>query len=358
MSEFDSIHDIKATRDYLVFTELPFTVEPGTFVGKQPTHPTRDDTLMWIIAKSDLRATPIGGTVHAKEIRVPMPSGHLSVDYDNANDTIRVYLEHVAIQDLMIRLTTDERSHRTGAFFDPNYEGLVSIGLQPGAVGRYDIDASTGTVTNSDLAWDDRFWGAVLATKDEYSAEAREHQGQLWYSGMGFDPDFVSETWWKLYADAGLHALVDPQELPEKVRPGALARFDRDSMKVAEVYEFEPGTFPHPPTFVRRSGADDTDDGYIVTVVHCDGPKQVWVFDANHIEQGPLARATAPAFNPPLMLHSCWLPPHRGAPRPAYRIPLWRDVLAAVTALPGHLLRMVKMGPQLKEMAERSRPPA
>lgn len=50
--------------------------------------------------------------------------------------------------------------------------------------------------------------------------------------------------------------------------PAGLARFDRESMKVAEVYRFDEGSFPHPPTFVPRSGATDPDDGYIVTVIH------------------------------------------------------------------------------------------
>jgi hypothetical protein len=82
-------------------------------------------------------------------------------------------------------------------------------------------------------------------------------------------------------------------------------------MKVAEVWSYEDGAFPSPPTFVPRVGAEDPDDGYVVVLVHRDGDKEVQVFDASHIEAGPLARATAPGFNPNLMLHSTWMPPRR-----------------------------------------------
>lgn len=58
MGDFDSIHDIKVSRDYLVFTDLPFVIEPGTFAGHPQTRPNRDETTMWIVSKADLLAAP------------------------------------------------------------------------------------------------------------------------------------------------------------------------------------------------------------------------------------------------------------------------------------------------------------
>ena len=348
MGDFDSIHDIKVTRDHLVFTDLPFVIEPGTFAGRPQTRPNRDETTLWIVAKADLAATPPEGTVRCRELRIPMPTGHLSVDYDEPDGQIRVFLEHVPISDLMIMIDRDETSHFTGEVIDGNYEGLVTLSVQPGCVGKYLIDAATGTITAREIAWDERFWGAVLATKDESSSRARARQGQLWYSSIGYDPAIVPETWWRLYADAGLHHLVDPHEIPTSPIPAALARFDRESMKVAELFGFEHGAFPHPPTFVPRRGRVDPDDGYVLCVVHRDGPKEIWVFDAQHIEAGPLARAGSGDFNPPLLLHSCWMPPRPGRRPSTYRIPLRRDLFAAVRAIPGHLLRFARLGPEMR----------
>jgi hypothetical protein len=350
MSEYDSIHDVKVTRDHIVFTDLPFIVEPSTFAGKPQTRPNRDWTSLWIVDKADVRATAPGGTVPTREVRIGMPTGHLSVDYEHEHGRITAYLEQIPLQDLMIPLRVDEYSHGTGALNEPDFAGLVSISTQPGVVGRYEIDVESGEVVASELAWDDRFWGAILATKDESTPAARARQGQLWYSGMGFDPALVSEEWWKLYADSGLASIIDPHDLPAEPLPAALARFDRESMKVAELVTFETGTFPHPPTFVPRVGATDPDDGYVVTIVHQDGPKEVWVFDASHLETGPLAKATAPGFRPPLLLHSCWTPPATDGTRPAYRIPIWRDLLGGVRAMPGLFVRIFKMGKRMTEL--------
>ena len=356
MSEFESIHDIKVTRDFLVFTDLPFVIEPGTFSGEPQSRPNADETTMWIVAKDDLYSTVPGGSVPCREIKLPMPTGHLSVDYENPDGIVRVFLEHIPIQDLMIMLHRGEFSHATGAPIDPNFEGLVTLAVQPGCVGRYEIDASTGEVTSRDLAWDDRFWGAVLATKDESTPAARARQGQLWYTSIGFDPELVPETWWKLYADAGLNGLVDPHDLPAEPKPAGLARFDRESMKIAEVYDFEAGTFPHPPTFVPRRGATDPDDGYVITVVHRSSPKEVWVFDAAHIEAGPLCKATAQDFNPPMLLHSCWMPPRPGHRPSSYRIPLWRDIVGGLREIPRHGVRLFRMGKALHEAGMLTKP--
>ncbi|MFN8051763.1 MAG: carotenoid oxygenase family protein [Acidimicrobiales bacterium] len=351
MSEFDSIHDVKVTRDHVVFTDLPFLVEPATLTGAPQSRPNGDDTRLWIVAKSDIAATPPGGTVPAREVHIPMPTGHLRVDHDDASGRVTVYLEHIPLQDLMIRLRNDELSHGTGTFNEPAYEGMVSISTQPGVVGRYEIDTATGEILSAESATDDRFWGAVLTTSDESTPAARASATQLWYSGMGYDPALVAEVWWDLYADAGLTALVDPHELPTSAVPAGLARFDLRSMKVEEVFRFDDGAFAHPPTFVPRDGATDPDDGYVVTVVHRDGDKEVWVFDAAHLEHGPLARATAPGFNPPLLLHSCWMPPADAATpaRPDYRVGRWRDLWGGISAIPGLLWRIVRMGKAMTE---------
>ena len=356
MSPFDSIHDIKATRHHVVFSDLPFVVEPTTFAGGERTQRNQDHTKLWIVAKDDLRTTPAGGTVAATEVRIPMPTGHLYVDHDEVDGLLRVVLQQIPLTDLMLTMTRDSIDHRNGAAIDPNYEGLIALALQPSVVGRYVVDPTTGEVVESEVAVDEeRVWGGVLATTDTYRPEARAHQRQLWYGGVGFDPDLVPEEWWRLYGDAA-DGVVAPADLPHSAVPGSLARIDLESMKVAEVFSYEAGAFPSPPTFVPRARAADPDDGYVVVVVHRDGPKEVQVFDANHIEAGPLARATSPTFNPNLMLHSCWMPDRVG-PRPStYRVSIGRDLKGALLGLPGVLGGLFRMGRALRADARSPRP--
>lgn len=340
MSPFDSIHDVKATAHHLVFTDLPFVVEPAIVRGTPRTQRVQDHTSLWIVAKDALRRTPPGGEVAAVEVRLPMPTGHVFADHEEVDGRIRVVLQHIPLGDLMVLMDDD-----------PEHRGMVALGVAPAVVGRYEIDPATGEVLTAEVAADvDRVWGGVLATTDATSAAARRHQSQLWSANAGFDRALVPEEWWRLYGDAP-DPLADPatarpvgEAMPEVPVPGSLARFDLDSMKVAEVWSYDEGAFPSPPTFVPRTGAEDPDDGYLVVVVHRDGDKEVQVFDAGHVEDGPLARASAPGFSPSLLLHSCWMP-DRDGPRPsAYRVGLARDVGGAVRGIPGVLAGFVRMG--------------
>jgi carotenoid cleavage dioxygenase-like enzyme len=358
MSDFDSLHDIKVTRDYLVFTDLPFVVDEEKFRGGERSKRNQDHTNLWIVAKADLEATPPGESVDVTEIQIPFPTGHLSVDYENPDGRVRVFLQHIPLNDLMISVTRDDHDHRNGEVIDPNYEGLIALALQPGAIGRYEIDAESGEVVDREVVHDaDRFWGQVLATQDTFHPEARARQRQLWMSGLGFDPDLIPEEWWRLYGNGEVAGIVAPADLPTDAKPGALVRLDLEAMKLAEVFTYGDGAFPHPPTFVPRTGATDPDDGYVVVVVHRDGPKAIQIFDAAHIENGPLATATGPDFNPPLLLHSHWMPERKG-PRPSdYRVSVRRDLVGALKGIGPTLKMFASVGRQMKDkMAAGSEP--
>jgi hypothetical protein len=281
--------------------------------------------------------------VQATEVRLPMPSGHVLVDRDEPGGMVRVVLQHMPLADLMVSIGPATRDHRNGAVIDAEYEGMVALAVQPSVIGRYLIDPVTGRVHEAEVVHDDeRLWGGILTTTDLHRADARRHQRQLWYAGCGFDPDLVPQPWWDLYGDA-TDGLVDPGQLPQEAVPGALARIDLESMKVAEVWAYDDGAFPSPPTFVPRAGSDAPDDGYVLVVVHRDGDKELQLFDAQHLELGPVARATASGFHPGLLLHSTWMADRIG-PRPSsYSVPVRRDVVGAVRGIPGVLRSMVRM---------------
>lgn len=350
LEPFESIHDIKASRDHLVFCDLPFAVGPETFGIGERTRPNADVTQLSIVAKADLDRIPPGSPVPATVTTIAMPTGHLSVDEDEPDGLLTVYLEHIPLADLMIRLREGAEVHGGGPPIDGEYEGLITLAVQPGAVGRYRIDPSTGEVVERDLAWDDRFWGPVLATRDRFTTAARARARQLWFAGIGFEPDLVPEEWWRLYGDADLNCLVHPKDLPTEPVPASLVRFDLDAMEIVERWTFDGGAFASPPQFVPRRGSTAPDDGYVLTMVHRDGDKELQLFDAAAIGDGPVARASAPGFRPPLLLHSCWMPPRSAGRRSDYRVPLWADVRGSIRDLPRHLVSMVRTAKEARTM--------
>ena len=349
MSPYDSIHDVKVSRDHIVFGDLPFVVDPETFRGGVRGQRNQEHTNLWIVAKDDLRRTRPGAEVRVTAVRLPMPTGHLTVDTDEVDGLLRVVAQHMPLADLMITTTPDSVVHGSTDAIDPDHHGLIALAVQPTVVGRYLIDPVRGEVVESELVADpERVWGGVLATSDRHRSAARGHQRQLWFAGMGFDPDLVTEEWWRLYGDA-TDGLVAPSDLPSSPQPGTLSRFDLESMKVAEVWDYPDGEFPSPPTFVPRVGSAEPDDGYVLVVVHRDGNKELQLFDAAHLDAGPIARATAPGFSPSLALHSCWMPDRDGPRRSDYRIPMRRDVMGALRAMPSVLRSFAAVGRAMGE---------
>lgn len=341
---YDSIHDVKATRDHLVIADLPFRMEPQALRGGERTRPNQTYTRLWIVAKADLRATPPGARVPVREVRLPLPTGHLLLDPDPPTGQIVVWTQHIPLQDLTMTIDRRTRSHATGALIDPNYAGLIALAVQPGCVGRYRIDVASGRILEQATASDaERFWGGVLWTQEVHRDDAPPRPRQMWHSGMGFDPELVPEPWWRLYGSSP-HGLVAPDALPREAKPGVLVSIDLEAMKIGSTFAFPDGAFPHPPTFVPRREPRHAGDGYVVVVVHGGPPKEVWIFDAAAIERGPLARATTPDFNPPLMLHSCWMAPRKRGRASTYRVSAARDAWGALRALPRKLVHFARLG--------------
>ncbi len=74
-------------------------------------------------------------------------------------------------------------------------------------------------------------------------------------------------------------------------------------------HAFGEGVFGSEAPFAPREGADGEDDGYLVTFVHDTKARasQLWIYDAQAIERGPVAKAALPA-RVPLGFHAAWAP--------------------------------------------------
>jgi carotenoid cleavage dioxygenase len=100
------------------------------------------------------------------------------------------------------------------------------------------------------------------------------------------------------------------QYLPEDmvtVEFRALVKYDHES-GAASRYDYPDGWYASEAPFARRRGAAAEDDGYVVTVMtDADGFRsECWVFDAQQIGSGPIARVKLPS-RVPSGFHAKWI---------------------------------------------------
>jgi carotenoid cleavage dioxygenase-like enzyme len=332
VSHFDSIHDLKVSRDHIVITDLPFVVEPMG-PGPEGRRTVGDETQVWIVAKEDLRTRAPGSAVPYHSLRLPMMGGHMALDYDDSDGRLVLYVSHHPITDLGLAIEAGDCVHGTGDAIDSAYEGMIPIGNQPVGLGRYVIDARTGTLVERRIAdGSTETWGAALFSLNSYSDDAREHVRDVYITGVGHDPELISERWWQSYAEHHENVFVPPRHFPGKPIPGGIWRIDLEAMEVADAYAYRDGAFAHPPTFIPREGATSDRDGYLLVTVHQDGDKELQLFDAGSLSKGPIAKATAKGFNPPLLLHSYWMERREGDRSSTYCVDAERDAWETLQA--------------------------
>ena len=104
------------------------------------------------------------------------------------------------------------------------------------------------------------------------------------------------------------------QHLPEDmytVAFRALVKYDHEA-GTARRYDYPKGWIASETPFARRLRARDEDDGYLVTIMSHEHElkSECWVFDAQQVEAGPIARVRLPSLVP-TGFHAKWIPGHR-----------------------------------------------
>jgi len=88
----------------------------------------------------------------------------------------------------------------------------------------------------------------------------------------------------------------------------ALVKYDHDR-GTREVYEYEAGWYPSEAPFAKSTRGGDEDAGYVVTIGTnvMDYRSEAWIFDAQRITAGPIARVRIPA-RVAAGFHANWIP--------------------------------------------------
>lgn len=317
-----SMHTVAQTREWLILVDCAFRGDPGELLhGHERSVTNLTDEPGYLIRKDALESTPPGEAVAATAFRMAPEVMHYYAAYDDT-DGIRLIFEHTVDTDLAYAMRADDVD-ALGRPADPALRGLYNHPMHAAVLAVVDVDPATGTWReHASFCEPEPFWGTQLSAQD-WSVEGLTRPTAHHMTFTGFRPEAISQRAVAAYADR-----IDAAGgLPDHETPGALASFDRDTLKLTAEHVYGLDDYPTSPCFVPRSpdlapatsryaGADPGGhDGYLVVPVLNDAGFRVELFDAAAVGEGPIAVLAPPGGETvPFLLHSAWMP--RAVPAP------------------------------------------
>ncbi|MDY7014976.1 MAG: carotenoid oxygenase family protein, partial [Cyanobacteriota bacterium] len=333
-------HQIGVTEDYVVLMDTSLKIglaqlialkneKLDRFVREKLDYPQLPDSSIYLVPRSELKdgEKPIGNDpsqtkeVTVKKLSIPREGFHFHVNYTNPDDKITLHAIHACAWDVAewlrkadLPLTDNPRPP----------VGMMVDGMDINQMGRYEIDCRTGALISSELIYSDSTWATGL-----YAHSKVKHDDE-WLPPEIFDNIYLHSygAWGDLLSDfiSDLYKNYKYREIPaETVReisksgkPSHFCRLDTQKMELLDNYQFPEGYFANSPQFVPRAdGSGGSKDGYIVCTVNynpdpCNRLKtsqsEIWIFDGNNLQGGPLCKMRHPLFNVGFSTHTIWLP--------------------------------------------------
>ncbi len=372
-----TVHQMGLTQDYLVFAETSFKFSFANMINFQkdffataikiilanfndyPQYPT---TKLYIVKRADLKpeaaktnkfATWFSRSpfkhlpqVVAKEVEIAPEFSHYLVDYDNSNNQIIVYIDHLSATDISECVRIFDRSAFDDRGIANNYNdaeltcrlqklvGNVVSPMDISRLGRWVIDGETGKIIEGQLVASPKLTWATAFYVCPDQRPTKKHTDIFWNS-WGCWPDTITQ---KMVADYAQypHRLIPLDEVLELTYQGVPSslchlkiRTDRDNQTKIELdaenyFQFNKNYLGTSAQFIPRPNATDQTDGYIACLVltadeflsqsegEDNDPEwsqntEIWIFDARNLSQGPLYKLSHPQLNIGFTIHASWI---------------------------------------------------
>lgn len=358
-----TMHQIAVSRDYVVMMDtclkfgleqilnnpLPDSLPTERLLRSLLTRPQSPTTKLYVVHRNQLKAGQHPArkeaevTVTAYQLEIPLETAHFLADYDNSNSRLTLHMAHECATDVSEWVRRyDQSAYDPNQPLNPMLEGMISVGaMDVGRLGRYVIDLSqvTPQLVESKVVHDARhLWGMGLYANRETQPDGQPVQQirHVFWQSFGFWPELLSEFILERYRDYPYRMIPVAQVMatPEAMtdRPSSLVRVDTATMKIADVYEFPLRSqlqnslssnstssnrtwnthIVSSPQFIPRTAPnperDPQLDGYILCTVVSQTAKELWLFDAAALHQGPVCRLSHPNLDFGYTIHTAWLP--------------------------------------------------
>ncbi len=382
LTMMQTMHQTALSKDYIVlvdsslkfaldvlenvpFPKLPWLNRLLRWITARTIEPT---TPLYIIKRSDLIAGE--ANVVAKKFIIPLETVHYSVLYDNPDNNITIFTSHNSALCAAEWVRPYDVLAVDKTPIDKNTIGLFTCGeMDLGRVGKFVVNGETCEIVEQIVVSDKGFdgdnvknitrahtWAVGLNTfRDELSADNPNYEiPYIFWQFYGLDKRMLTEFIKELYEkyQNRIISVEDMLKYTDAGVPFCISRMRTDNMEFDDYYLFKMNENLRSLQFVpRKAGSENHHseialDGYILCTM-INGPenfvgddytREIWVFDAANLAQGPVAKLNHPDLQYAFTIHSVWTPDCE--PSPAnYVIDIVEDYTQVVNAFPSEKKR-------------------
>ncbi|MDA0118634.1 carotenoid oxygenase family protein [Vibrio sp. T11.5] len=308
-------HSLGVTRHHILIFETAAQVEPLRMIGIRSVYAQQHRTPVWVIRKKDLVSNR--DIVVADYIELNFDTSDVMCNYDDHEDEITLYGQYLGAMDKSEPQYSRDRLLFGGRVRDSlagypaapvDVGGLVRARIQVQSDSVREITGDFRLIRNDQLFWDmnDPAYRGHFQFPEQFD--------HIYWAAVGYRKDHVVERVSDAYSQYP-NRLFTNDSLPQEDQPSALVHMDCQQMVVTDAYQFPTDCVMRTPQFMSRPGSHAQDDGYIFTAVVRKEPtntmgngKEIWIFDAKNLTQGPLAILGHPQLNFATTNHALWVP--------------------------------------------------
>lgn len=338
------MHQNNLTEDYIILSDSAFKFSVDIMMNNPFAHNPELDrkireitsiaqepfTPLYIIKRSDL--IPGNKTVPSKKVVIDLETVHFSANYANPNNVITLHTAHNAASCASEWIRPYDIMAANGEPIYKNTIGLMTCGeMDIGRIGKFEIDGvagkiisdrklySTGNASPTKPPDSPHTWAVALHTyKDIISPEKVVNQiNHIYWQCYGTDPRFLTKFIEGLYSDYQ-HRIIPVDEIIALNRskiPFCLLRQNTQTMEIEDGFNFNFNENLRSIQFIPRKAGNSNNpemDGYIFCTMikgsldldDDNYTREIWLFDAANLKQGPICKLGSAQMNYAFTIHS------------------------------------------------------
>jgi carotenoid cleavage dioxygenase-like enzyme len=350
-------HTAIVTEKLIMIPDMPFQTGLTTLLGiKVDPRPAYPKTQIYLVNRQDL--DPDLNPVPTKLITFAGDSYHFLCNYCHDHEgKVNLIAIQQATTSVSEAIRPDDVRHFTGDRYTQEYHGIPwMFAFDPGVLRKIIIqeDAEQAQVISQEAFIHPGWFTTMLYTADPRELYDPQGYSAIYQGYAGYHRDLVCRRQYLSFRDHENRILTDAQ-LPRQDLPSVLAKIplDKNWQELTQQIQAEQAQNPDKPIFnLGQSLLDfyicpegimldslqfvpqEQNQGYIFASILSLEGSQVWLFDSEHLSQGPIAKLRPPStVNFGFTLHSDYF--ERISPRKSsYNVDRWKSAVRSALTVP------------------------